>query len=275
MFHCSATSGTPTLRTNNIAGRMLLRYLSLIVPRFASPFSRLSRNFLRGKGALLGSCYLTGSLQLSSGVISAHCTRPNQNNLSSVEISRWAKLSSSSKSLVQAIRPFTLWLVRVVWFALTFGHSSWALRVSIAATLVKPVRGLSRRSSFLTCDLPQTAHPSLHLLAAFAHQNTSVAVAFHRLCSRLRKLQAFALLAISHYNPHPPSRNGSGPTLYNHPSLHSTCSTTLPIVFAPPNTVSLKSKLLGSQRYCSAHNTEANSGRLDLKIAGAQEPRQS
>ena len=67
---------------------MLLRYLSLVDSRFASPFPTLLAYFWREEKASLGSCYLTGTpgrLQLSSGVISkivstasVHCTRPNQ-----------------------------------------------------------------------------------------------------------------------------------------------------------------------------------------------------
>ncbi len=95
MFHCSGTSGTSTLRTNKIAGRMLCSLGTLVSSTLAllRHFSRLS-GYLWGARASLGSCYLTGSLQLSSGVIfkivstaSAHCTRPKQNTLSSVEIS--------------------------------------------------------------------------------------------------------------------------------------------------------------------------------------------
>ena len=53
VFHCSATSGSPTLRTNKIAGRMLpryLSYLSLINPRFAFAF----RVFLEEGKSVIG-----------------------------------------------------------------------------------------------------------------------------------------------------------------------------------------------------------------------------
>ena len=129
---------------------------------------------------MLGSCYLTetpGGFQLSPGVIaeivgtaSAHCTRPNQPDQRGT--------IRGQKRLHQAKAWCNLVLYSFTGSARLVRSHNWAfrgillLRVSTAATLVKPVRGLSRRSSFLTCDLPQTAPPPIHLLAACVHQKT-------------------------------------------------------------------------------------------------------